>query len=84
MSQTIDFVPSSQLVIRDPDACRLAEELVRLTGEGLETVLVTALHQAIEREQKRVQFHERIMAITRDIAGASRASVGGAGSAARD
>jgi hypothetical protein len=84
MSQTVDFVPVSQLVVRDPDARRLAEELSGMTGDGLDIAVVTALHEAIERQRSRAAFHDRIMAITRDIAGASRIAFGEPGQPARD
>jgi hypothetical protein len=43
-----------------------------LTGEGLESVVIGALRQAIDQAERRARFHDRIMAITRDIAGGAR------------
>lgn len=56
------------MLIEGEDACTLAAELVRLTGESLETAVATALRERVERECARAARHERIMAITRDVA----------------
>ena len=58
----------TELRIEDAEACNLAAELVELTGESLRLVVVTALREEIERERARKLRHERIMAITREIA----------------
>lgn len=58
----------AELRIEDEDACSLAAELVELTGESLEWAVVTALRERFEREQARRDRHDRIMAITRDVA----------------
>ena len=57
---------------RGEEACGLAAELVQLTGESLQVAVVTALREELERERARKQRHERIMAITREIARGSR------------
>jgi len=62
----------TELRIVDEEACKLAAELVELTGDSLQTAVVTALRQEIERERARKLRHERIMAITREIACGSR------------
>lgn len=58
----------AELLIKGEDAWNLASELVQLTGESLESVVVTALRERFERERERKERHERIMAITREIA----------------
>lgn len=73
MSEVMDRTDTAELVIQDPDACEMAEALMRLTGQGLEAVVVTALRHAVEQAERRAQYHERIMAITRDIAAGSSA-----------
>ena len=62
----------TELRIEDEEACKLAAELVELTGDSLLSAVVTALREGIERERARRQRHERIMAITREIASGSR------------
>lgn len=62
------------LVIKSQDACRLADELVSLTGESVEDVLIMALREGVARERARLARQDRIMAITREIAGRSRYS----------
>ena len=61
-----------ELRIEDEDACSLAAELVELTGESLEHIVVTALRERFEREQARKATQERIWAITREIATSMR------------
>lgn len=56
------------LLIEDEDACKLASELTELTGESITLVVATALRERFERELARRAMHERIMAITREIA----------------
>ena len=58
----------TELVIEDVEACELAAELVELTGDSLRTAVVTALREARDRALARRRRHDRIMAITRDIA----------------
>jgi hypothetical protein len=58
----------TELVIEDVEACELAAELVELTGDSLRMAVVTALREERDRALARRQRHERIMAITRDIA----------------
>ena len=59
---------SDALLIEDEDACSLATELMELTGESLEWIVTTALRERFERERARRDWHDRIMAITREIA----------------
>jgi hypothetical protein len=61
-----------ELVIAGEEACGLAAELVQLTGESLQVAVLTALREELERERARKQRHDRIMAITREIARGSR------------
>ncbi len=56
------------LMIEDEEACRLAAELAELTGESLRLAVVTALREERDRALERRERHERIMAITREIA----------------
>ena len=58
----------TELVIEDVEACELAAELVELTGDSLRTAVVTALREERDRALARRRRHDRIMAITRDIA----------------
>ncbi len=71
MRQVMDRTETAELVIQDPDARKMAAVLMRLTGQGLEVVVVTALRHAVEQAERRAQYHEQIMAITRDIAAGS-------------
>ena len=61
-----------ELVIAGEEACGLAAELMQLTGESLQVAIVTALREELERERARKDRHDRIMAITREIARGSR------------
>ena len=56
------------LLIEDPEACQLAAELMELTGDSLRVAVVTALREQRDRALVRRRRHERIMAITREIA----------------
>ena len=58
----------TELVIEDAEACQLAVELAELTGDSLRMAVVTALREERDRALVRRRRHERIMAITRDIA----------------
>ena len=58
----------TEQVIEDVEACELAAELVELTGDSLRTAVVTALREERDRALARRRRHDRIMAITRDIA----------------
>jgi hypothetical protein len=58
----------TELVIEDAEACELAAELVELTGDSLRMAVVTALREERDRALARRRRHDRIMAITRDIA----------------
>jgi len=62
----------TELRIADEEACKLAAELVELTGDSLQTAVLTALREDIERERARRMRYDRIMAITREIALGSR------------
>ncbi len=62
----------TELRIVDEEACKLAAELVELTGDSLQSAVLTALREEIERERIRRARHDRIMAITREIAQGSR------------
>jgi hypothetical protein len=57
-----------ELVIEDAEACQLAVELAELTGDSLRLAIVTALREERDRALARRRRHERIMAITREIA----------------
>lgn len=57
-----------ELVIEDVEACQLAAELVELTGDSLRMAVITALREERDRALARRRRHERIMAITREIA----------------
>jgi hypothetical protein len=57
-----------ELVIEDVEACQLAAELAELTGDSLRMAVVTALREERDRALARRRRHERIMAITREIA----------------
>ncbi|HLY90722.1 MAG TPA: type II toxin-antitoxin system VapB family antitoxin, partial [Acetobacteraceae bacterium] len=50
------------------EACQLAAELAELTGHSLRLAVVTALREERDRALSRRRRHERIMAITREIA----------------
>jgi hypothetical protein len=58
----------TELRIEDEEACKLAAELMELTGESLRLVVVAALRDEIGRARARRDRHDRIMAITREIA----------------
>ena len=58
----------TELRIADEEACNLAAELAELTGESLRLAVVTALRGEVGRARARRDKHDRIMAITRDIA----------------
>ncbi len=62
----------TEIRIVDEEACKLAAELVELTGDSLQSAVVTALREEIERERIRRARYDRIMAITREIAQGSR------------
>jgi hypothetical protein len=62
----------TELRIAGEEACKLAAELVELTGDSLQTAVLTALREEIERERARRMRYDRIMAITREIALGSR------------
>ena len=55
-------------VIEDAEACQLAAELAELTGDSMRLAIVTALREERDRALARRRRHERIMAITREIA----------------
>ena len=57
-----------ELLIEDAEACQLAAELVELTGDSLRFAVITALREERDRALARRRRHERIMAITREIA----------------
>ena len=57
-----------ELVIEDVEACQLAAELVELTGDSLRMAVITALREERDRALARRRRHDRIMAITREIA----------------
>ena len=62
----------TELRIVDEEACKLAAELVELTGDSLQSAVVAALREGVELERIRRARHDRIMAITREIAQGSR------------
>jgi hypothetical protein len=65
----------TELRIEDEEACKLAAELAELTGESLRLVVVAALRDEIGRARARRDRHDRIMAITREIAMSMREPV---------
>ena len=68
MTEETEGNPMTELVIEDAEACQLAAELVELTGDSLRLAVVTALREERDRALVRRRRHDRIMAITRDIA----------------
>ncbi len=58
----------TELVIKDVEACELAAELMELTGNSLRMAVVIALREERDRALARRRRHDRIMAITREIA----------------
>jgi len=60
-----------ELVIVDIEACQLAAEIAELTGDSVRMAVVTALREERDRALARRLRHERIMAITREIARAA-------------
>jgi hypothetical protein len=58
----------TELRIADEEACNLAAELAELTGESLRLAVVRALCGGVGRACTPRDRHDRIMAITRDIA----------------
>jgi hypothetical protein len=58
----------TELRIADEEACNLAAELAELTGESLRLAVVTALRGEVGRARARRDRHDRILAITHDIA----------------
>jgi hypothetical protein len=57
-----------ELLIEDAEACQLAAELVELTGDSRRFAVITALREERDRALARRRRHDRIMAITREIA----------------
>ncbi len=68
MIEETEKVEMEELVIEDAEACQLATELAELTGDSLRFAIVTALREERDRALARRRRHERIMAITREIA----------------
>ena len=68
MTKQMEEVAMTELLIEDVEACELAAELVELTGDSLRMAVVTALREERDRALARRRKHERIMAITREIA----------------
>lgn len=68
MTEQTEEMAMTELVIEDVEACELAAELVELTGDSLRMAVVTALREERDRALARRRRHERIMAITREIA----------------
>lgn len=68
MSEEMEGNVVEELVIEDAEACQLAAELVELTGDSLRMAVVTALREERDRAMARRLRHDRIMAITREIA----------------
>jgi hypothetical protein len=68
MTEETEGNSMTELVIEDVEACELAAELVELTGDSLRMAVVTALREERDRALARRRRHDRIMAITRDIA----------------
>ena len=57
-----------ELLIEDAEVCQLAVELAELMGDSLRMAVITALRAERDRALARRRRHERIMAITREIA----------------
>ena len=68
MIEQTEEMAMTELVIEDVEACELAAELVELTGDSLRMAVVTALREERDRALARRRRHDRIMAITREIA----------------
>ncbi|MEJ0016370.1 MAG: type II toxin-antitoxin system VapB family antitoxin [Acetobacteraceae bacterium] len=68
MTNQMEGNTMDELVIEDAEACQLAAELAELTGDSLHFAVMTALREERDRVIARRQRHERIMAITREIA----------------
>jgi hypothetical protein len=68
MTREMEENVMEELVIEDVEACQLAAELVELTGDSLRMAVITALREERDRALARRRRHERIMAITREIA----------------
>jgi hypothetical protein len=68
MLEETEKATMDELVIEDTEACQLAAELVELTGDSLRLAIVPALREERDRALARRRRHERIMAITREIA----------------
>jgi hypothetical protein len=68
MTEETEGNSMTELVIEDVEACELAAELAELTGDSLRMAVVTALREERDRALARRRRHERIMAITREIA----------------
>jgi len=68
MTEETEGNSMTELVIEDVEACELAVELAELTGDSLRMAVVTALREERDRALARRRRHERIMAITREIA----------------
>jgi hypothetical protein len=68
MLEETEKATMDELVIEDTEACQLAAELAELTGDSLRLAIVTALREERDRALARRRRHERIMAITREIA----------------
>jgi hypothetical protein len=68
MTEETEGNSMTELVIEDVEACELAAELAELTGDSLRVAVVTALREERDRALARRRRHERIMAITREIA----------------
>ena len=58
------------LNIKNPEACRLIEELAETTGETMTTAVATAVRERLERirQEKKGPLAERILAIGRECA----------------
>ena len=68
MTEETERNDMKELVIEGAEACELAAELAELTGDSLRLAVVTALREERDRALARRRRHERIMAITREIA----------------
>ena len=60
-------IMEAQLRIESDEACRLADDLARLTGEDTTTAVMTALRERLERERARSEKMAQLREITADI-----------------
>lgn len=55
------------LNIKNPETCRLAAELAKLTGDTMTGAITKALRNEIEQEQRRLKAEERVKKVLKLI-----------------